>query len=190
MMTPEQFTATQKAQFEAFFDLAAKSMDHMEKLIDLNMQAAKTTLQENAEHTLALLSVKDLQELSALQSGWMQPMAEKALSYSRHAYEIASGAQAELAKTAESQISETHKKFMELAETAAKNAPAGSETAVAMMKSAMNAASNAYDSVQKVTKQAAEAVEANMNAVTSTAMKAAQSTARNSGNSAAKRAAA
>lgn len=174
MMTPEQFAATQKAQVESLFDLANKSMDSMEKFVDLNMQAMKTSLQESAEQALALLSVKDMQELSAIQSGWMQPLAEKVLSYSRHAYEIASGAQAELAKTAEAQITETHKKFMDLAETAAKNAPAGSETAVAMMKSAMNAANNAYDSVQKVTKQAAEAVEANINAVTSTAMKAAQ----------------
>ncbi|WP_079419259.1 phasin family protein [Thiomonas intermedia] len=178
MMTPEQFAAAQKTQFETFFGLAAKSMDNMEKLVDLNMQTVKTSLQEGADHTLALFSVKDLQELSALQSGWMQPMAEKVLSYSRHAYEIASGAQAELTKAAESQIADTHKKFMDLAESAAKNAPAGSETAVAMIKSAMSAANNAYDSVQKVTKQAAEAVEANMNAVTSTAMKAAQTTTR------------
>ncbi|MGA8009930.1 MAG: phasin family protein [Thiomonas sp.] len=174
MMTPEQFAAAQKTQFDAFFGLASKSMDNMEKLVDLNMQAMKTSLQESADHAKALLSVKDLQELSSLQSGWMQPMAEKVMSYARHAYEITSGAQAELAKTAESQFAESHKKFMDLAETAAKNAPAGSETAVAMMKSAMNAANNAYDSVQKVTKQAAEAVEANISAVTSTAMKAAQ----------------
>jgi phasin family protein len=175
MMTPEQLVANQKAQVESLFALANKSMDSVEKFVDLNMQAMKTSLQESAEQTLALLSVKDLQELSALQSGWMQPLAEKVLSYSRHAYEIAAGAQAELAKTAEAQVSETHKKMMDLAETAAKNAPAGSETAVAMIKSAMNAANNAYDSVQKVTKQAAEAVEANINAVTSTALKAAQS---------------
>lgn len=185
MMTPEQFTAAQKSQFATFFDMASKSIDHMEKLVDLNMQAMKTSLQESAEHTMALLSVKDMQELANLQSSWMQPMAEKMLSYTRHAYEIASSAQAEMAKVAESQFAESHKKFMELAETAAKNAPAGSETAVAMMKSALNAANNAYDSVQKVTRQAAEAVEANINAVTNTAMKAAQST-----RTAAKRAAA
>ncbi|MGC9162662.1 MAG: TIGR01841 family phasin [Thiomonas sp.] len=185
MMTPEQFTAAQKSQFAAFFDMASKSMDHMEKLLDLNMQAMKTSLQESAEHTMALLSVKDMQELANLQSSWMQPMAEKMLSYTRHAYEIASGAQAEMAKIAEAQFAESHKKFMDLAETAAKNAPAGSETAVAMMKSALNAANNAYDSMQKVTRQAAEAVEANIDAVTNTAMKAAQST-----RTAAKRAAA
>lgn len=178
MMTPEQFAAAQKTQLEALFGLASKSMDNMEKLVDLNMQAMKTSLQEGADHTMALMSVKDLQELSSLQSGWMQPMAEKMLSYTRHAYEIVSGAQAELAKTAESQFAESHKKFMDLAETAAKNAPAGSETAVAMMKSAMSAANSAYDTVQKASKQAAEVVEANFNTVTNTAMKAAQTSSR------------
>jgi hypothetical protein len=63
-----------------------------------------------------------------------------------------------------------------MVETVVKNAPAGTETAVAMMKSAMSAANNAYDSVQKASKQAAEVVEANFNTVTNTAMKAAQTT--------------
>lgn len=174
MMTPEQFTAAQKSQFETFFSMANTSIDNMEKLVDLNLQAMRTSLQETAAHTMALMSVKDVQELVNLQSNWMQPMAEKMLSYTRQVYEIASGAQADLAKAAEAHFADSHKKLMELAETAAKNAPAGTETAVAMMKSALNAANNAYDSVQKVTRQAAEAVQANIDAVTNTAMKAAQ----------------
>lgn len=185
MMTPEQFTAAQKSQFEAFFDMANKSIDSMEKLVGLNIQTIKTALHDSAEHTMALMSVKDMQELVNLQSNWMQPMAEKVLSYTRQVYEIASGAQADLAKAAEAHFADSHKKLMDLAETVAKNAPVGTETAVAMMKSALNAANNAYDSVQKVTRQAAEAVQANIDAVTTTAMKAAQTT-----RTAAKRAAA
>ncbi len=177
MMTPEQLAAAQKAQFENLFGLASKSLDNLEKLVELNMQTLRASMQESADHALALMSAKDLQEVASLQSNWMQPMAEKMLSYSRHAYEIVASTQSELAKAAEEQISEGQQKLMALAENAAKNAPAGSETAVAMIKSAMNAANNAYDSVQKVTKQAAETVEANINAMSSTAMKAAQSAA-------------
>lgn len=184
MMTPEQLLAAQKTQFETLFGLAAKSVDNMEKLIDLNMQAIKTSMKENAEQTLALLSAKDLQEVAALQSGSLQPMAEKMLSYSRHAYEIAAAAQADLTKLAEAQVAEGYQKMVALTENATKNAPVGSETAVAMIKSAMNAANNAYDSVQKVTKQAAEVVEANMTAMSNTAMKAAQSTTRSKRSSA------
>ncbi|MBS0317768.1 MAG: phasin family protein, partial [Proteobacteria bacterium] len=49
------------------------------------------------------------------------------------------------------------------------NAPAGSETAVAVMKSAVAAANNAYESVQKVVKQATDLAEANFNTVAETA---------------------
>ena len=55
-----------------------------------------------------------------------------------------------------------------------KNAPAGSENAVALVKSAMAAANNAYESVSKAAKQAADVAEANFTAVTNTAMKATQ----------------
>ena len=101
-------------------------------------------------------------------------------------YEIASGTQAEIAKAVEANANEMNKKVQALVETATKNAPAGTETAVAMFKTAMSAANNAYDSLHKASKQAAEVVEANINTVTSTAMKAA---AQGNGSSRAKRAA-
>jgi len=50
-------------------------------------------------------------------------------------------------------------------DTAAKNAPAGSESAVAVMKGAVAAANNALESVQKAVKQATEVAEANFNTV-------------------------
>ena len=59
-------------------------------------------------------------------------------------------------------------------DTALKSAPAGSENAVTLVKSAISAANNAYESVQKAAKQATEMAEANFSAVTSTAVKAGQ----------------
>ena len=64
-----------------------------------------------------------------------------------------------------------------MVDSAAKNAPAGSETAVAVMKSAVSAANNAMESVQKAVKQAAEMAEANFNTVTTSAVNAAKTTA-------------
>ena len=46
------------------------------------------------------------------------------------------------------------------------------------MKSAVAAANNAYESVQKATKQAAEVAEANFQAMTSTAVSATQAAAK------------
>ena len=176
MMTPEQMIAAQKSQLEAIFALSGKAVEGLEKMVELNMQTLKTAMHETSDATMAALSVKDIQELTALQPNLAQPMAEKLLSYSHHLYEIASGTQAEFAKAIETNAADMHKKVQAMVDTAVKNAPAGTETAVAIMKSALSAANNAYDSVQKASKQAAEVVEANFNTVTSSALKAAQTT--------------
>jgi len=51
---------------------------------------------------------------------------------------------------------------------------AGSENAVALVKSAVAAASNAFESVQKAAKQAAEVADANFHALSTTAGRAAK----------------
>ena len=55
-----------------------------------------------------------------------------------------------------------------------KNAPQGSESAVAAVKNAVTTASAALESVQKAVKQATDMAEANFAAVTSTAVNAAK----------------
>ena len=62
-----------------------------------------------------------------------------------------------------------------MVDTAVKNAPAGTENAVALVKSAVAAANNAYESVQKAAKQAADVAEANFQALTTSAVRASQS---------------
>jgi phasin family protein len=174
MLTAEQFIAAHKANVETLFGLTNKAFEGVEKLVELNLQVAKAAMGEAAETTKAALSVKDAQELMALQAGLLQPAAEKAAAYSRHLYDIAAATNAEVAKVAEETAADAQKKFMAVVDTAVKNAPAGSENAVALVKSAVAAANNAYESVQKAAKQAADVAEANFQAVTSSAVKASQ----------------
>lgn len=177
MMTLEQLLASHKANVETLFGLTHKAFEGVEKLVELNLQVARTALAESADTTRAVLSVKDAQELLALQAGLLQPSAEKAAAYSRHVYDITAATNAEVAKVAEEQMADMQRKFMALVDSAVKNAPAGSENAVALVKSAVAAANNAYESVHKAAKQAAEVAEANFQAVTSTAVKASQNAA-------------
>ncbi len=197
MLTAEQIIAAQKANVETLFGLTQKAFEGVEKLVELNVQATKAALAETANNAQAVMSVKDAQELLALQASLFQPLAEKTVAYSRHLYDIASGTGAEFGKAAEAQATEAQAKFMSLVDnaaknapagsetavavmksavSAAKNAPAGSETAVAVMKSAVSAANNAIESVQKAVKQATEMAEANFNTVTATAVSAAKTT--------------
>ena len=145
MLTPEQILASHKANVETLFGLTNKAFEGVEKLVELNVGAAKAALNESATQTQAALSVKDAQELLALQASLFQPLAEKAAAYSRHLYEIASGTSAEFSKAFEGQAADAQKQFAQLVEGAAQNAPAGSETAVAVMKSAVAAANNAFE---------------------------------------------
>ena len=172
MLTVEQVMASHKANVETLMGLTYKAFEGVEKIVELNLSASKAAMAETGEHAKAVLSVKDAQELIALQSGMLQPLAEKTAAYSRHLYDIASGSTADFAKAFEGQAADVQKNFMGLVDNAAKNAPAGSETAVAVMKSAVAAASNALESVQKAVKQATDVAEANFNAVAATAVNA------------------
>ncbi|MFO1219864.1 MAG: phasin family protein [Burkholderiaceae bacterium] len=178
MLTAEQVVAANKANVEVLFGLTNKAFEGVEKLVELNLQVARTALSEAAEGAKAALSVKDAQELMSLQASLLQPSAEKAVAYGRHLYEIAATTNAEVSKVAESQFGDLQKKFVASVDSAIKNAPAGTENAVALVKSAIAAANNAYESVQKAAKQAADIADANIQAVTATAVKATQSTAK------------
>lgn len=174
MSNAEQFLAAHKAGVTTLFDLTQKAFEGFEKLVELNLQVAKATMDEAAQHTQAVLSVKDAQELLALQAGLLQPAAEKAAAYGRHVYDIASSTGSEVSKVAESQLADAQKKFVSVVDSAVKNAPAGTENAVVLVKSAVAAANNAFDTVQKAAKQAADVAEANFQAMTNTAVKATQ----------------
>ena len=178
MLTAEQIVAAQKANIETIFGLTQKAFEGVEKLVELNVQATKAALSESANSAQAMLSAKDAQELLTLQASLMQPLAEKTVAYSRHLYDIASGTGAEFGKAAEAQAADAQKSFMSAVDSAAKNAPAGSESAVAVMKSAVSAANNAMESVQKAVKQATEMAEANFNSVTAQAVTATKAPAK------------
>lgn len=178
MLTAEQILAAQKANVETLLSLTAKAFEGVEKIVELNMSASKAALAESGESAKAILSVKDAQEFLALQSSLLQPLAEKTAAYSRHLYEIATGTSSEFTKAFEAQAAEAQQKFVGMVDAAAKNAPAGSETAVTMLKSAVSAANNALETVQKAVKQATDVAEANFNAVTATATSAAKPAAK------------
>jgi phasin family protein len=176
MLTAEQVLAAQKSNVETLFGLTGKAFEGVEKLVELNLQVARAALSEAQDNTRAVFSVKDVQELLAVQAGLLQPSAEKAVAYSRHLYDIAAATNAEVVRVAESQFGEAQKSFTNLIDTASKNAPAGSENVMALYKSAMAAANNAIESVQKAAKQAADVAEANINALTDNAVKVTKTT--------------
>jgi phasin family protein len=177
-VTAEQIVESHKANMETLFGLTAKAFEGVEKLIELNITASKAALADASAVSKATLSVKDAQELLALQASLFQPLAEKTAAYNRHLYDITSSTGAEFGKAFEAKIAEGQKTFVNLVDSAAKNAPAGSETAVGALKSMVAAGNNAFDSVQKALKQASDLAESNFNAMSSQAVNATKTAAR------------
>jgi phasin family protein len=186
MLTPEQMMAAQKANMETLLGLTHKAFEGVEKLVELNMQLARAAMTDSTDTAKAALTVKDAQELLALQAQLLQPAAEKAAAYNRSLYEIAQATNAEWIKVAEAQMAAAQKNLHAMIDTAAKGAPAGSENAVALVKSAVTAANNAFESVHKAAKQAADMTEANLQAMASSAMGAATMAAKPAGKAASK----
>lgn len=173
--TPEQFAATNKASVEALLTFANTAFVGAERLAALNLNTARSILEDSVANTKALLGAKDVQELVSLQSSLAKPSVEKLVAYSRSVYEISAELQGEVAKIVESQISEVNKNVSAALDKAAKSAPAGSDVAVAAVKSAIAAANSAYDSMTKAAKQVAEMAEANVAAATDATVKAVSS---------------
>ena len=168
-LTPEQIASANKTGLEAFLGLASTQFAALERLSALNIGAAKTAFEEGLGRTKALLNAKDAQDYLTLNTAASQPALEKAIAYSRSVYEVAAQTQGEMAKFLEARAAEFNKNLVGILDKVSKNAPAGSDVAVAAVKSALAAASTAYDSFNKVAKQATEIAEANFAAATTPA---------------------
>jgi phasin family protein len=177
----DQISAATKSNIESqlalFNALTGKIFESVEKLVDLNLNVAKATLEESAVTSKQLLAVKDPQEFFALTTAHVQPSTEKALSYGRHVVSIASGLQTEFTKAVEAQIAETTHKVTVLVDDVTKHAPAGSENVIAFFKSAIGNANAGYEQLTKATKQAVDVLESNVASATSQFSQAVEKTA-------------
>lgn len=169
---PEQLATANKAGVETLLTLTNTAFAGAERLAALNLNTARVVLEDTVSNAKAMLGAKDVQELLNLQSTLAQPSLEKTIAYTRSVYEIATQAQEEMNKVFESQYAELNKNISSALDKATKNAPAGSDVAVAAVRSAIAAANTAFDSMNKAAKQVAEMTEANVAAATSATVKA------------------
>ena len=164
--TPEQFAAANKATVDSLLSVANTALASAERIAALNLNAARSALEDTASGVKSVLSAKDPQEALAVQSSLAQPAVEKAVAYSRSVYEITAQTQQELAKMVEAQFGDFQKSIAGMVELATKSAPAGSESAIAAIQNAIAAANSAFGNMNSVAKQFADAAQANVTAVT------------------------
>ena len=166
---PEQVAVVNKANVDTALRAAGIAFEGTERLIELNLKVARATFADSAKAAKSLVNVKDVQGLLSLGPTAAHPGVEKAADYARSVWEIASATQAEFSKLVEERVAEFNKTVVATLDKVAKSGPAGSDVAVAAVKSAIAAANSAYDSAVKAAKQVADLTEANVAAATQVA---------------------
>ncbi len=162
--TPDQFISMQSANVAVAFAMTQQTFQYFEELAKLNLQVAKATLAESEQAWQLATSGKTPVELFVHQAGNVKPVAEKVLSYNSHLFGIANSAQAEFLKLFEDRFAQSNAKMQTVVDDFARNAPAGSEVAVTVFKSAVSSAGAAYDAMRKATAQAIAMAQAGQSA--------------------------
>ena len=161
-ITNEQIIESNKATVEAVAGISTQAASGVEKMIELNIAASKANIEESKAniseafgHIQGILSASDAQELIALRSKMLQPVAQKYLSYSTHLYTIATETGAEMMRS-----------FTAVAENTMKTLPLGTDTAMSFFKNAVDASQKAVEAAQNTTQKAVEMTASNLTTAT------------------------
>jgi phasin family protein len=162
---PQEISAANKAGVDFAVRASGIALQGTERLIELNLETAKAAFADSAKVVQSVTNVKDVKDVKdmlSVKATNLQPLVEKSTAYARGLWEIASDTQGELAKLLEERVTHFNKTVVANLEKVAKTGPAGSDVAVAAVKSAIAAANSAYDSAVKAAKQVANLTEANV----------------------------
>jgi len=165
----ESLAEINQAGYRNALRLATLSLDNIERLAQLNLSTAKSVLAEGAENAKAIAGVKDIPALLALNAQLAEAGVESAVGYSRGVYGIESEAQTAFSAVAEEGWAAYAREVAAWVDQASKNAPAGSQAAVNVLKSTVAATTAAFDQISRATKGVTSFAEASVRAATDNA---------------------
>jgi phasin family protein len=157
--TTDQFAAANQAAIEQFQYLAQMSLANVEKFAEMGLEAARESVVLATKHAQSLAGARDVNEVVAINQAALEPALKRAYTYSRSAFETAAETSNEVKRMLEKQTRELNAAALAALEEAFKYAPAGSETVVANVKSAIASAQSAYDNLAAINKQIYDTVE-------------------------------
>ena len=176
MIKIDQFTAANEAAINQFAYFSQLTLANVERFAELSLGVARESVEQATAHAQSLAGAKDVHEVIAINSAAVEPVLKRAYAYSRTAYETAAETNTEVKKVLEKQAAEYNRAAVAALEEAFKYAPAGSETVVENVKTAIAAAQSAYNNMASINKQVYDTVqktvEQNVATVKSAATKA------------------
>ncbi len=166
----EDLMKAQSEAFKASNTVATTAFDGAKKLLELNVQAAKAGMEESNAQLKALVAAKDVKTLNDMLTDlftqYSKPDNSKAVAYVKRVYDISTETGNEVGALIEKQVSTSQKQLLESVDALAKNAPAGSESAVSALRQSVVAANSAFEQVNVATRQVMDLIESNISGAT------------------------
>ncbi len=160
----ESFAALNKANLETAARFANIAFGGAERLIGIQLNAAKAALADGVDSAKTLATVKDLQQFADVKDTVAQPAFEKAADYVKSVYDVATETQAEFGKLIEQQFAAFNQQVVVALDKFAETAPAGSEVGISALKSALVTGNTAYENLSKAAKQFNDTAKTNLEA--------------------------
>lgn len=167
MNAQSQISDFNASQVEIALRVARISLDSFERVLKLQLDSAKTSLEEGTQLAKAVSGIHDFQDAIEFRQKAVENFVEQSLGFYRSLYDITAQTQSELSSLAEERAATFNKSVFAGMEKLAKGAPAGADIAVAAVKSTVHAAAAAVDSITKTAKQVADFANASVKAASS-----------------------
>lgn len=175
-VSSNEFLVAHKASINALQALLGDALDKAERLTTLNLNVARSLMEDNAAQAQAMLAAGNVSDVIKLHTDNLQPRLERALAFARGVTDIASEAQRESVQITNAWLGELNSAFITALDRASKSAPAGSDAVFAAVASAANVTKELYDKTSKAAQEEAELASERMADAADTAASAARQT--------------
>jgi phasin family protein len=145
----EQFSELHHKNMEAAMKLAQMSIENSQRIIALQVDAAKKLFKESAESAKALGSVKNPQDAVALRTQYTQDTAQMMMETARQIAEIGNASRTEFSRMMTEQLASGSKDMMETFQAFFGTLPGPNTNVMETMQKAMATANNAFEQIAR-----------------------------------------
>ena len=154
----DQFNELQKKNLEAAMRLAQLSIENSQRIMEIQVSAAKSLFEEGVGNAKAMSAVKDPKDMMNLRANYAQTTTEKMLACAREIAEITSTTQAEFGKLVGEQLTSGSQDMFEAMQKMFKGMPISDQNALGAMQTAMDTTRAAFEQMTRASTEAFQAL--------------------------------
>lgn len=155
---PEKFSELHRKNMEAAMKLAQMSIENSQRILAIQVDAAKKLFKDSVESAKALTTIKDPQQAVTLRTKYAQDTAQQMMETARQIAEIGNASRTEFSHMLTEQLTSGSKDMMETFQAFFSSLPGQNGNVMETMQKAMATANGAFEQIA----QASAAVFSNL----------------------------